>query len=386
LAKRNLFSKRSLIFITLMAGAFGFVLGINWHPPESPPQALGAKDVALQASSLVQNESAIALPSKNRETGMPALFPPATARSTRTTLPNPQPASSRENVTPTPGVIERTSPASLPSRLNPNLPQDNASASALHNESSNQASPATSAGEHPATTFWIPPQFEAKIVRLINPLEQEKVIALTFDDGPWPRNTPKILEILKKNHIKATFFWIGLALKDYPQLGKQVVAEGHAIGNHTWHHWYHRLDASTAARELDDTAELIYKTTGVRTSLFRPPGAVLNNGVSDYAKEKKNVIVMWSNDSMDYRRLPAEQIVKNVLRKVQPGAIVLMHDGGGNRPETIKALPEIITKLREQGYRFVTIPELLEISQSQEEKVVAKKQARDLSSPSSPQP
>jgi peptidoglycan/xylan/chitin deacetylase (PgdA/CDA1 family) len=259
--------------------------------------------------------------------------------------------------------------------LNPDIPKDNATppGQGLQETSSNGISPESSSGEQPTLNFGAPPEFQSKIIKKITPLKQEKVIALTFDDGPWPRNTLKILDILKKNNIKATFFWVGQALKDNPQIGKQVVAEGHTIGNHTWHHWYRRLDASTAAREIEDTAELIYKTTGVRTSLFRPPGGVMNNGVADYAKQKKDVIVMWSNDPMDYRPHSADQLTKYVIRKAQPGAIVLMHDGGGNHSATVEALPQMIAKLREQGYKFVTIPELMKMRDPQASEVIAKK-------------
>ena len=138
-----------------------------------------------------------------------------------------------------------------------------------------------------------------------------------------------------------------------------MVAEGDAIGNHTWSHSYQKMDYITAGREIDDTAAIIYKTTGVKTFFFRPPGGILTNGVADYAKKKNYVLVMWSNDPMDYRPLPAEKLLANVLRKVKSGDIILMHDGGGKHSATIKALPDIIAKLKQQGYKFVTVPELL---------------------------
>lgn len=314
------------MFITLVAVAFGFVIGLSWHSHKSSQGAFGSKDSTLPPASVVPSRQEI--------------------------------ASNSSTVQPDP---------TFPANLNPNPPQESTTSSG------DALSPESPSGKQPTTNFWVSPEFQAKIIKKITPLDQQKVIALTFDDGPWPSNTLKILEILKKNNIKATFFWVGQALKDHPQIGKQVVAEGHAIGNHTWHHWYHQLDASTAARELDDTAQLIYKTTGVRTSLFRPPGAVMNNGVADYAIQQKNAIVMWSNDPMDYRPLSAHQLVKNVIRKAHPGAIVLMHDGGGNHPATVQALPQIIAKLTQQGYKFVTIPQLLKMTDPQKSAVIAKK-------------
>ena len=190
--------------------------------------------------------------------------------------------------------------------------------------------------------------------------QRDKAIALTFDDGPWPKTTVQVLNILKQNHAKATFFWLGQAVQDSPQIAKIVVAEGHAVGNHTWHHWYRKMDEATAASEIERTAEIIYKTTGVRTSLFRPPGGILDNGVADYAKKHKYVVTMWSPKACEFTGHPFGQIfVDCVLRSAKPGGIVLLHDGGGNHT-TAQALPQIINGLKKQGYRFVTVPELLE--------------------------
>ena len=200
--------------------------------------------------------------------------------------------------------------------------------------------------------------FEGKIK------DSEKVIALTVDDGPWPETTEQMLDIFKQNDVKATFFGIGKSLESSPEIGRRVVAEGHAIGNHTWHHPYNRMDAATAANEIDRTARLIYETTGVKTTFFRPPGGVLNNGLAKYAKEQNYSVVMWSVTSADTDpRAQPEAFVENVLKGAKPGAIVLMHDGGGDRSRTVKALPEMIAGLKKEGYRFVTIPELLEMQQ-----------------------
>jgi chitin deacetylase len=217
--------------------------------------------------------------------------------------------------------------------------------------------------EQQVSAFYIPKEFQGKTIAETTLPLKDKVIALTFDDGPWPRTTEQVLEILKQNDIKATFFWIGNNLKKFPQIGKLVVEAGHSIGNHTWHHWYHQMNPSTAAREIEDTAALIYKTTGVKTSLFRPPGGFLNNGPADYARKKNYAVMMWSADSRDwfYRLAPAQVLVNLVLKDAQPGGIVLMHDGGGDRSNTVRALPQIIAELRKRGYKFVTVPELLDM-------------------------
>lgn len=367
MAKLNPWLVRRLIFIGLVAATFSFVLGLNWHSSQSSPQMMSVKDSNLQVSpptlKLDISQDNITVPEQpSQEVFIDGVSPKV---------------NSEKIPTPT-----------LPTRLSLDIPGDNITlseqvlkASFIEGTSAN-----ITTGEQQVTSFLSPPKFQSKIVENLIPAGQEKVIALTFDDGPWHRNTTEILDILKKNNIKATFFWVGSALKDNPQIGKRVVEEGHAIGNHTWHHWYHKLDAATAARELDDTADLIYKTTGVKTNLFRPPGAVMDNGVADYAKQKKYAIIMWSNDPMDYRPLPAKELVKNTIRKAHPGAIVLMHDGGGNHSATVQALPEIIAQLKKLGYRFVTIPELLEISEPQESEIIVKKQQSSNSSWSTAKP
>ncbi|MHC5596599.1 MAG: polysaccharide deacetylase family protein [Nostoc sp.] len=214
----------------------------------------------------------------------------------------------------------------------------------------------------------VPKEFQGTIVYQGKLKPNEKVIALTFDDGPGPKNTAQVLEILKKNDIKATFFMIGEMVKYFPKVAKQVADDGHVIGNHTWHHWYFQMDGPTAASEINRTADIIYKTTGKKTTLFRPPGGFLNNGLAQYAKNEKYAVMMWSEESGDAERRSPQVpgLVKNVLKYAKPGAIVLMHDGGGNRSKSVKALPEMIAGLKAQGYRFVTIPQLLEMQAKEE--------------------
>ncbi|WP_027402066.1 polysaccharide deacetylase family protein [Aphanizomenon flos-aquae] len=218
----------------------------------------------------------------------------------------------------------------------------------------------------------VPSNFQGIVISEAKLPPGKKVIALTFDDGPWPSSTAKVLDILKKNNIKGTFFVVGQNVKNYPDLTKRVVTDGHIIANHTWHHWYHHMNAQTAAYEVANTTDIIYKTTGIKTSLFRPPGGNMRNGVAAYAKSNKYAVIMWSSDSMDYSRPGVPRLINNIFREAKPGGIVLMHDGGGDRSHTVKALPEIISKFRKQGYEFVTVPELLEM-QDQYPHLVAQK-------------
>jgi peptidoglycan-N-acetylglucosamine deacetylase len=221
--------------------------------------------------------------------------------------------------------------------------------------------------------YELPKRFEGALISEATLPAKEKVIALTFDDGPWQHSTAQVLDILKKNNIKATFFIVGQNLKVYPELGKRVVNEGHIIANHTWHHWYHYMNPQTSAFEIDNTSNLIYQVTGVKTNLFRPPGGIKTNGPYNYAKNQKYATIMWSSDSSDYSRPPVSRLIHNVMREAKPGGIVLMHDGGGNRSNTVEALPQIISIFRKQGYRFVTIPELLEMQDKQLQATVTAK-------------
>ncbi|BAT51949.1 Polysaccharide deacetylase [Nostoc sp. NIES-3756] len=220
----------------------------------------------------------------------------------------------------------------------------------------------------------VPSSFQGTTIKSAKVNPSQKVIALTFDDGPWPETTAQVLDILKQNNIKATFFVVGQNVKNYPDLLKRVVAEGHAIGNHTWHHWYHFMNPQVAAYEVANTTKLIYQITGVKTDLFRPPGGMMHNGLVSYAKNNKYAVIMWSSDSADYSRPTVPKLINNVFRLAKPGGIVLMHDGGGNRSQTVQALPEIITRFRKQGYSFVTVPELLEIQDKNDKLIAIKKQ------------
>jgi hypothetical protein len=160
----------------------------------------------------------------------------------------------------------------------------------------------------------VPSNFQGIVISEAKLPPEKKVIALTFDDGPWPSSTAKVLDILKKNNIKGTFFVVGQNVKNYPDLTKRVVAEGHIIANHTWHHWYHHMNAQAAAYEVANTTDIIYQTTGVKTSLFRPPGGNMSNGVAAYAKSNKYAVIMWSADSMDYSRPAVPRLMNNIYR------------------------------------------------------------------------
>jgi peptidoglycan-N-acetylglucosamine deacetylase len=212
--------------------------------------------------------------------------------------------------------------------------------------------------------FDVPKNFQAKTIKDVSLPASEKVIALTFDDGPWPETTEQILATLKQEHVKATFYMIGQPLKSFPEIGKKVLADGHVIANHTLHHWYKKMSPLVAQREIEDTSKIIKEVLNVETEYFRPPGGVLTNGLVAYAHQHNQSVNMWSVDSGDShpKRPSVEAMIKTVVSGATPGGIVLMHDGGGSHVNTAKAVPIIIAKLRAQGYKFVTVPELLELA------------------------
>ncbi|MEA5470674.1 polysaccharide deacetylase family protein [Spirulina sp. 06S082] len=212
--------------------------------------------------------------------------------------------------------------------------------------------------------FSLPKQFQGKTIRSVKLQGDRKVIALTFDDGPSEKFTNDVLYILDHHNIKATFFLLGKNVREYPEQAKRVHLKGHALANHSWSHPYGMQSPAGAAAQIDNTSAWIEKTTGVKSHLFRPPGGYLNNGMAGYAAKKGQIIVMWSVDSKDYYE-SSLGMTKRVLSQATPGGIVLFHDGGGDRTKTVSALPQIIAKLKEQGYEFVTVPELLELKEQE---------------------
>jgi peptidoglycan/xylan/chitin deacetylase (PgdA/CDA1 family) len=192
---------------------------------------------------------------------------------------------------------------------------------------------------------------------------REKVVALTFDDGPDPEWTPKILDTLRRYRVKATFFMIGKRMEQYPELVRRVVLEGHAIGNHTYTH-PRNIEEDTRTRiawELEQCERVIERITGSRTRLFRPPRGRLDATVFAIAEDEGYRVILWSICA-DRHDAPTPPLMeKRVLARIAPGGIILSHDGTGSiRKKDTEAAPLIIAALLKRGYRFVTIPELLE--------------------------
>jgi peptidoglycan/xylan/chitin deacetylase (PgdA/CDA1 family) len=187
-----------------------------------------------------------------------------------------------------------------------------------------------------------------------------KAVALTFDDGPNPTYTPKILAILHRFHIKATFFLIGYEAQKYPSLVKKEQAAGMTIGDHSWSH---PISPALAALPPIQIQAQIQKASdylgslGATPYLFRPPGGSYDQTVVQDALRLGMRTIIWTVDPKDWTPgIKAKTIVKRVLSNVHAGSIVLMHDGGGDRSATVRALPEIIKGIRKMGLKLVTIP------------------------------
>jgi chitin deacetylase len=209
--------------------------------------------------------------------------------------------------------------------------------------------------------FLVPEQFKGQVVSQVDVPETEKVIALTFDDGPHPSTTAQVLEMLKQYSAKATFFVSGAGVEASPALVRRIVAEGHALGNRAWNQMAEETSNLDATREVDETADLIQEVTGAKTELFRPPNGRLDTKLVSYAQKQGYAVTLWSVDSQD-SLVAAPILLDNVLKNARPGRVVLLHDGSGDEQSaTIQALPQLLTALQQQGYRFVTIPELLKI-------------------------
>ncbi|MDT8900440.1 polysaccharide deacetylase family protein [Anaeroselena agilis] len=195
----------------------------------------------------------------------------------------------------------------------------------------------------------------ARVVKYIP--TTHKIVALTFDDGPG-KKTPEILSILRARNVRATFFVVGEMVEKYPQYVRDEFAGGHEVGNHTFTHVrLSHINKEKLLNELDRTDRLLAKTLGIKCTLFRPPGGGYDHTLLDEASRRDYTIVLWSVDSHDWYS-SGEGIVRSVLRNTRPGGIILFHDGIGPLP-TSKVLPLIIDRLKEQGYEFLTVSELL---------------------------
>jgi peptidoglycan/xylan/chitin deacetylase (PgdA/CDA1 family) len=188
---------------------------------------------------------------------------------------------------------------------------------------------------------------------------QHREIALTFDDGPGPY-TPQILSILERRNVPATFFEVGVLERYFHASTSQIVERGYVIGDHTESHAaMAKLSPRQQRDQLVEQMAVIRRYGAPFPRLFRPPYGLWNAATLKLLRRYRMLMVLWTIDTSDYRHPGVKMIVRTVLARVRPGAIILLHDAGGDRSETVAALPKIIAALRARHYRFATVPRLL---------------------------
>lgn len=204
-----------------------------------------------------------------------------------------------------------------------------------------------------------------QICRGINGIKtNKKVVALTFDDGPHKKYTNEILEVLKQHNIKATFFVIGKNAENYPDVVKNIYLNGNDIGNHTYSHFYlTKLSNKDIEKEITSCNKIIQNIIYEDPLFFRPPYGACSARTSGIIEQLNITPIGWSDMTDDYNvnNTTHEKIADELIKYVRPGAIIGMHDGGGNREKTVLALPIIIQTLKAKGYKFLTVSELVGI-------------------------
>lgn len=193
-----------------------------------------------------------------------------------------------------------------------------------------------------------------------------KQIALTFDDVPDPRFTPQVLDVLRRYHVHATFFIVGSRAEKHPGLVARMIREGHAVGNHSYNHpQFGKISLNAFRTQIIRTENIIKTTAGYKPRLIRPPYGDISEPQLKWAKAHGYKLVNWNVDSLDWKGLSKSQVRNNIIANAGKGAIILQHGGGGRGSDlrgTIQALPEVISIMRNRGYTFVTVPQLLQIS------------------------
>src|ERR1700731_2275830 len=186
-------------------------------------------------------------------------------------------------------------------------------------------------------------------------------IAMTFDDGPSSANTPRLLEILKQRNIKATFFLIGQNAASNPDIVRQILADGHEVGNHSWTHpQLSKLSDERVTTEINKTQAAIKDASGFTPTLLRPPYGAITARQREWIESQFGLsIILWSVDPFDWKRPGASVITQRILSQARPGAIILSHD---IHKQTVDAMPATLDGLIAKGYKFTTVSQLIAIN------------------------
>jgi len=186
-----------------------------------------------------------------------------------------------------------------------------------------------------------------------------RIVALTFDDGPHPEHTVALLDLLAAEGVQATFFVVGTEVARHPSIARRIVEDGHQIANHSYNHPdYRDLSYQEIRTDIERSQDIIEDATGVRPDWIRPPYGLTDASVYSVIGDKDLMIAHWTVDPTDWR-IPGPRVIRNrVVANSYPGAVILLHDGGGNRTQTVRATRGIIRELRAADYEFVTVERL----------------------------
>lgn len=183
-------------------------------------------------------------------------------------------------------------------------------------------------------------------------------VAMTFDDGPHPKHTPRLLDILKERGLKATFYVIGQNVVQFPEIMQRMVAEGHEIGNHSYTHpSLTKISAAKLGEEISKSNEAILQACGVKPTTIRPPYGATNATVNKRLNDEFGLaVILWSVDPLDWKIRKASHVSNHILQNTKAGSIILAHD---IHPSTIEAMPAALDGLLAKGHKFVTVSELI---------------------------
>lgn len=192
-----------------------------------------------------------------------------------------------------------------------------------------------------------------------NPIEKERKISLTFDDGPHPM-TEKVLDVLRKYNVQATFFCIGTQIEKYPDIFRRIVEEGHIVGNHSYSHSnsFGIFSTEKVADEIKNTNEIIERVSGKKVLFFRPPFGVTNPRIAKAIAKTGHYVIGWNNRSLDTVIKEELKILKRVKSKIKPGGIILLHD---TSLKTVNVLEQILLFLESEKYKVITVDKLLKL-------------------------
>lgn len=204
----------------------------------------------------------------------------------------------------------------------------------------------------------LPSTFSGRTVTHSRGPSTQPYVAMTFDDGPHPQNTPRLLDMLRKRNIKATFYVIGGNVDRYPQIVRRIVSEGHEIGNHTYtHRKLTSLGASEVSKEMRRTQDAIVRAAGVRPRTMRPPyGALRTDQRNAVFSQFGYPTIMWSVDPQDWKRPGPSVVTNRILKAANNGAIILAHD---LHAPTVTAMPGTFDGLLSRGFKFITVSQML---------------------------